>query len=644
MAVYGRIRPRSPITANAAFTILTDGFARIGRHSHGGGNVWRRQNCVLRNATHRARSRARLRARPAPNLVRLAQPEPLQLTAGDVVAEDSEEAPFAPPPVDDIFGLGECEAEDVFVEAPVGLEAEEEDAPFDPPEFEAEPAFSPPVLDPAPQVIAPPPAPKPLSIEAPRLRAVPAISIYASWDRPEAEALLRDFAADPRLARAETQIARGGLDGATAHFAGGANADLVILDTTLQGKPMLAELDRLIEVLPPKARIVVIGAVNDIGLLRELAARDVSDYVVPPAKADDLVRSTCQLFAAADSAHVIAVIGARGGIGASTIAQNVAWSIAERQRANVALVDLDFSFGSAAQNFQHQPTASAADVVQAEDPESALAQALTKLTPRLQLLSAPAAVGSVELDTAAFEAMMAEVRRASSYVVLDLPHVWEPWVRSALRDSDEVVVVAGADLASLRNADNMLKLMRSERDKPSGPMVVLSMLGVPKRPEIPLKDFSEALCTKPVLSFSFEPELFAKAEANGERIYETMPDAKAALQLDALATLLTGREAIACPDKRERSAPKTAAEPSPPATPDLPVLELVQEAPPPKRRASRSGFIALQAPLAERKRSSGLVRLAAAVLVMVITGVWYVQYQENRAGAWRPDAPSAFRA
>lgn len=614
----------------------------------------------MRNATHRARSRARLRARPTPvandNVVRLAPAEPLQLTAGDVVAEESEEAPFAPPPVDDIFGLGECEEEDMFVDAaPAELEAEEEDAPFDPPEFEAEPVFSSPVLDPEPEVVAPPPPPKPVPVEAPRVRAVPAISIYASWDRPEAEALLRAFAADPRMARAETQIARGGLDGATAYFAAGANADLVILDTTLQGKPMLAELDRLIEVLPVKARIVVIGAVNDIGLLRELAAREVSDYIVPPANADDLVRSACQLFAATDSAHVIAIIGARGGIGASTIAQNVAWSIAERQRANVALVDLDFSFGSAAHNFQHEPTASAADVVRAEDAESVLTQALTKLTPRLQLLSAPAAVESVELDTAAFETMMAEVRRASSYVVLDLPHVWEPWVRSALRDADEVVVVAGADLASLRNADNMLKLMRSERDKPSAPMVVLSMLGVPKRPEIPLKDFSEALCTKPVLSFSFEPELFAKAEANGETIYEAMADAKAALQLDALATLLTGREAIARPDKRERSAPKpsdeaTVAETAPTATPELPVLELVNEAPretpaaSSKRRASRSGFIALQAPLPERKRPSGLVRFAAAVLVIVIAGVWYVQYQEARAGAWRPDAPNAFSA
>ena len=122
------------------------------------------------------------------------------------------------------------------------------------------------------------------------------------------------------------------------------------------------------------------------------------------------------------------------------------------------MVDLDLSFGSAAFNFKHEPQLSVSDVVRAEaDGEDMLTKALVKLTPRLQLLSAPATVESLDLNPFVFDNLIAEVRRASRHIVLDLPHAWEPWIRNALNSADEVVIVAGADLASLRNADNMLK-------------------------------------------------------------------------------------------------------------------------------------------------------------------------------------------
>jgi hypothetical protein len=198
----------------------------------------------------------------------------------------------------------------------------------------------------------------------------------------------------------------------------------------------------------------------------------------------------------------------------------------------------------------------------------------------------------------------------------------------------------------------MLKLLRSERDKPSAPAIVLSMMGVPRRPEIPIKDFTEALCVKPATSFSFEPELFAKAEAAGQMIYEAMPDAKAALQLDTLATLLTGREPVAHPSPRIRStqtpasskAPATpAAKPEPDTAPaELPVLDLVIEAPPEQprqratRRAARTGFLALQSPPPKaRRRSKGIVRMAAAALAIALACALDVQEHRYEADTAR---------
>jgi pilus assembly protein CpaE len=563
---------------------------------------------------------------------------PLELTAGDVVCEETDEAPFAPPPADDIFGLAECEDEEtIFVAEP----APEDDAPFDPPELEEEPFFSAPsnaqlasALEAKPEI-----APAQPPNATPRDRPLPAISVHMSWDRAEAQALMQSLAADPRLARAETSIARGGLDGAVAR-AHAEPADLYLLDTDLDGAQMLGALDRL-RAAAPKATIVMLGAVNDIGLLRELAARGVSDYIVPPAIADEVARSLCALFADVTPARVIAVIGARGGIGSSTVARNVAWSIAERQRRRTTLIDLDLCFGSAAGAFGHAPAQSVKDVLTADDPDDALAAALWASTPRLSVLPAPAKTQTLELEDDAFDALLGSARRSAAHIVLDLPHAWEPWVRTALREADEIVIVAGPDLASLRNADNMLKLLRSERDQASAPVVVLSMTGLPKRPEIPLKDFAEALHTKPAMVFGFEPELFAAAEADAKMIYEKMPDSKAALQLDALASRLTGHAAHAQPAQRTRTTPQAEA--------PEPVLELVTLAPlQPQsnerrmRGAKRSGFIALQSPAPAKKRSTGIVRAIAAMATLAALGAWFVDHQQHRAPA--PDIAPTFNA
>ncbi|MEQ1491097.1 MAG: AAA family ATPase [Terricaulis sp.] len=568
-------------------------------------------------SSQRAKTRARQRARTQ---------EPLELSAGDVVREPDEEAPFAPPPVDDIFGAEDGEEELTF----------SEEAPFDPPEFEPEPVFT----APAKLTAEPPPPPKPEPLpkpERPRDRPLPAISIFASWDRPDTEILMRALAADPRLARAEIEIRRGGLDGAVACAEAG-GADLFLLDTTLDGAAMLASLDRL-RAAAPNACIVILGGVNDIALLRDLAARGVSDYIVPPAQADDVARSLCALFADVDASRTIAVIGARGGIGASTIARNVAWSIAERQQKKTTLVDLDLSFGAAATNFRQEPGLSVLDVAEAEDGEEALSQAFTKPTQHLQLLAAPATTAELEIEAGAFEQLLANVRRTASFVVLDLPHAWEPWVQTALREADEVIIVAGPDLASLRNADNMLKLLRSERDKASPANVVISMSGVLKRPEIPAKDFAEAIRVKPLLTFAFEPELFVSAEVDGQMIYEAVPDSKAALQIDLLASMLTGHEPIAPPGpqiaKKEASSVPTA----------LPVLELVTPIPAPRRKRQpvRTGFVALQEPQPGKQRSTGVVRTIAAVAALTAIGVWYVG-QHDISHAADASVVSAFRA
>ncbi|HRK65113.1 MAG TPA: AAA family ATPase [Terricaulis sp.] len=379
---------------------------------------------------------------------------------------------------------------------------------------------------------------------------VPRITIHAACDRPEIADIVAGIAADRRMARAEISVEAGGIDAAVTRFASQASPNLLILDTLQQGPAMLHSLDRLAQVIEQGTKVVIIGAVNDIGLFRELMARGVSEYIVPPMQPIDLIRTVCGLYVNPDkpfAGRVIAVIGARGGVGASTIAHNLAWSIAERQDVGATLLDLDLSFGTAALDFNQDPQQSIADALMAPDrvDDVFLERVTTKHTSRLQMLTAPATLErEFELDPQSYELVIDRVRRTSPFVVLDLPHVWTSWVKHTLLAADDVIIVAGPDLASLRNTKNIMDLLKALRPYDSPPTVALSMVGVPKRPEIPFKDFAEALGAEPVAQFPFDPPLYGQAANNGQMIGEVAPQAKASIALDALAASLTGRKVV----------------------------------------------------------------------------------------------------
>lgn len=445
---------------------------------------------------------------------------------------------------DENFGLGDLEGVDL---PPFDGEPPPPPANQSSPALEGEDPFG--LVAPAPAMHAPAAA-MPVDETRTTEQPVPRITIHACCDRHEVADMISGIGVDRRLARAEISVEQGGIEAAVTRFASQASPNLLILDTMLQGPMMLHALDRLAQVIEEGTKVVIIGAVNDIALFRELMSRGVSEYIVPPIQPLDMIRTVCGLYVNPDkpfAGRVIAVIGARGGIGASTIAHNIAWSIAERQESSATLLDLDLSFGTAALDFNQDPPQSIADALMAPDrvDDVFLERVTTKQTQRLQMLTAPATLErEFELDPQSYEMVIERVRRTSPFVVLDLPHVWTSWVKHTLLAADDAIIVAGPDLASLRNTKNIIDLLKAMRPYDAPPTVVLSMVGVPKRPEIPLKDFAEALGAEPVASIPFDPQLFGMAANNGQMVGEVAAQSKTAMSIDALAASLTGRKPV----------------------------------------------------------------------------------------------------
>lgn len=377
---------------------------------------------------------------------------------------------------------------------------------------------------------------------------IPRITIHVFCTLPETAELAERAAGDRRMERAATTVKMGGLSAAIETYQSQPTPSLVIVESVEAASQMLAGLDRLAEVCDPGTKVVVIGAANDIALYRELMRRGVSEYLVPPLDPLMMIRAVGSLYADPSAPFVgrqIAFCGAKGGSGASTLAHNVAYSITERLQTGAVLVDLDLPFGTAGLDFNQDPLQGVADALSQPDrlDPVLMDRMMARCTERLSLFAAPATLDQdYEISGDAFEEVTQKIRSAAPFVILDLPHVWTAWKRKILLTSDDLVIVATPDLASLRNAKNMIDLVRRARPNDAPPRLVLNQVGVPGRPEISTKDFTESLGIQPSLIVPFEPKLFGTAANTGQMLVEVGPKSKTADAINELAQLISRRD------------------------------------------------------------------------------------------------------
>ena len=378
--------------------------------------------------------------------------------------------------------------------------------------------------------------------------SVPRIAIHVFAERQDTLAAAERAGQDRRLSRATTQIRIGGVAAAIEAYQHEPTPPLIVVECLKDPQTLLWEVDQLAEVCDAGTKVVVVGATNDILLFRELMRRGVSEYLVAPLQPLQLISAIGGLFADPAQPFVgrsIAFVGARGGAGASSVAHNTAYAMSERIGANTVIVDYDLPFGTAGLDFNQDPLNGVADALSQPDRLDPLLldRMMVRCTDKLSLFAAPATLDNDwDASPEAFEEVTTRIRSTAPFVVLDLPHAWNAWIRRTLIAADEVVVVATPDLASLRNAKNMIDLIKQGRPNDAPPRVVLNQVGVPGRPEIPAKDFGAALGVHPSLIIPFDPKVFGAAANNGQMILDLNGKSKASEAFETLAQIVSRRE------------------------------------------------------------------------------------------------------
>jgi pilus assembly protein CpaE len=322
---------------------------------------------------------------------------------------------------------------------------------------------------------------------------------------------------------------------------------LLLVDLGGSADPLDA-IDMLIAVCGHATRIVALGLQNDVGLYRQLIERGVSDYLVKPIQSQMLLdalnatpRAERNEPAPAKAARVAAILGARGGVGATSIAISTAWSMAKDKRQRIVLLDLDLHFGSLALSLDLEPGRGLREILTNPSRVDSLLvrSAMSKASEGLRILAAEEPLDDIPaLDPAGLDALLADLANATDWVVIDVPRTMDAVSRRALAVADTIGIVCELTLPAMRDTQRLLSMIGTMRPDARTMVIANRVGGVPG--EIGVADFERGIGAGIDFSVAADNKgAFAAAE-RGKALIEVTRDSKNAAELKRLAVALSG--------------------------------------------------------------------------------------------------------
>jgi len=348
------------------------------------------------------------------------------------------------------------------------------------------------------------------------------------------------------------KVNKGGLRNAVQSLSVSASPQILFVDLSESGDP-LNDINALAEVCEPGTVVIAAGQVNDVRLYRDLVASGIQDYLLKPlnpdmlrdafAHAQTILNAPKVAEATVEHPHcAAAVIGTRGGVGASTIATSLAWLMSEKRGRTTALLDLDVHFGTGALALDLEPGRGLTDAI--ENPSRIdglfIERAMVRASEKLAVLSAEAPINSPVLsDGSAFYQLQEEMRTAFECTVVDLPRSMLVQYPHLMSDIQVVVVVTELTLAAARDAIRILSWLKSNAPQ-AQVLVVASRVPQSGTLEISKKDFEGSIERKIDLVVPYDHKLAATAAKLGKTMADAGKGSKTVAPLAALVERVVG--------------------------------------------------------------------------------------------------------
>jgi pilus assembly protein CpaE len=344
---------------------------------------------------------------------------------------------------------------------------------------------------------------------------------------------------------------KGGLRNAVQSLSITASPNILLVDLSESGDP-LNDINALAEVCEPGTVVIAVGQVNDVRLYRDLLSSGIHDYLLKPLSAgqvrDCLVNAQTIFMAPknqdaqAAKKHIsTAVVGTRGGVGASTIATSLAWLFSVEHKLPTALLDLDIHFGTGALSLDLEPGRGLTDAI--ENPSRIdglfIERAMIRANEKLAILSAEAPISSpLMTDGAAFVQLEEEFRQAFEMTVIDLPRNMLINFPHLLADVNVVVVATEMTLASARDAIRILSWLKTNAAH-ARPIVVANKVQTAIS-EISRSDFEASIERKINLTVPYDLKAAANAAKLGQTFAEANRSTKAGAVMRDIASAVIG--------------------------------------------------------------------------------------------------------
>jgi pilus assembly protein CpaE len=335
-------------------------------------------------------------------------------------------------------------------------------------------------------------------------------------------------------------VLRGNITKAIEHLSGARSPRVLVVDITDVAMPV-TEVNRLADVCEPGVTVIVIGARNEVGLYRDLLQAGVAEYIVKPLTPDLVAKAFSTAVHGADAVPIsrklgklIAFVGARGGVGTSTMAVNLAWYFAHQQARRVALVDLDLHNGACSLMLNLAPSSGLRDAL--ENPLRVdslfIERSMTHYGERLFVLGSQEPLeDDLDFPASAVDHLIEVLREQFHYVIVDVPRQPSAIARRVLEIADTRAIVVDQTLQAVRDAVRLGRLQGVDggdhRD-----VIVVNREGEAGRRAVRINEVAGALDKRLRCIVPFQPALFASASARG-----TIPVAQKGHFSDAIAGL-----------------------------------------------------------------------------------------------------------
>ena len=332
---------------------------------------------------------------------------------------------------------------------------------------------------------------------------------------------------DWRFARVTLESFDGDVEVATKHYSANVAPELVIVQTETIDDGFTERLEALAGYLSENTSAIVIGPVNDVNLYRRLIGMGVSDYLVKPIQTgplgDDIAKTLIESIGVSDS-RLIAFIGAKGGVGATTLAEALAWHVSGDLAQKTFLMDAagGWSTLSVGMNFEPSTTLAEASRAAAEGNEDSLTRMIHHAADRLDVLSSGGDVMLEDIvDPGQYEALLEYLMGLYPVVLADLSCGTAALKRAILSRAHLTFLVTTPTLPSVRAARTLLQEIKELRGgNIENVEVILNMQNFAPKSEVPKGQIQEGLERPPSIVIPFDSEIFVGTESEAARLGE----------------------------------------------------------------------------------------------------------------------------